>query len=250
MSDDVRLTIDVEDFYDGMEVLGHHVERPESPNGALASLLSYFPPAGSPDVAPKVTLFVVGNYATRIQSSLEALVAEGHEIASHGVDHGALPSRGVVSWLRSGRESLEDLLGVPVRGFRSPRFDIPGDGCLARYRDQLAAAGYDYVSDTRLLGAESPVQELPVMIWHRLPLGGGSYQRLLPPGVVGAAVRRHRGKTVLYYHSYDFDGSLPGLSRVRSLALARQLLGRPRIATTFSYLAGRFGSASCGDYGS
>ncbi len=69
-----------------------------------------------------------------------------------------------------------------VTGFRSPRFDLPPHGDLARYRDELAEAGYEYVSDARHLGAGSPVREAPVMSWRGVRLGGGSYQRLLPFG--------------------------------------------------------------------
>jgi hypothetical protein len=50
---------------------------------------------------------------------------------------------------------------------------------------------------------------------------------------------------VLYYHSYDFDGTLPGLDAVRSPMLARQLLGRGRIAPIARRLTQRFGSETC-----
>ena len=75
---------------------------------------------------------------------------------------------------------LEDLVQRPVRGFRSPRFEIPRAVGLARYRELLAEAGFSYVSDTSRLGEGSPVRELPVLTCHRFPIGGGSYQRLLP----------------------------------------------------------------------
>ncbi len=148
--------------------------------------------------------------------------------------------------MRKGREMLEDLLGLSVRGFRSPRFDIPEDGGLTRYRDTLAAAGYHYVSDTSYLGTPSPVREMPVLSWRGLRVGGGSYQRLLPFAAVAAAARHSREPAVLYYHSYDFDGSLPGLGAVRSPMLARQLLGRGRIAPIVWRITEMYGSETCG----
>ena len=135
-----------------------------------------------------MTLFVVGHYAAEIRSTLAEFAAAGHEIASHGPDHGRLPVEGIASWLRQGREMLEDLLGVPVTGFRSPRFDLPEGIGLARYREHLAEAGYAYVSDASCLGPASALHELPVLSWRGVHVGGGSYQRLLPMAAVTQAV--------------------------------------------------------------
>ncbi len=184
MSNPVCMTVDVEDFYDGMAALGHDVARPPGPAPGLAALLDRLQ---SQPKKPKVTLFVVGNYAASVRDDLAAFAAAGHEIASHGPDHGRLPGTGVIEWLRTGRQILEDLLGVAVHGFRSPRFDVPGGGGLEAYRDELAEAGYRYVSDTSVLGPRSPVREVPVLAWRGLRLGGGSYQRLLPFSAVAAA---------------------------------------------------------------
>jgi peptidoglycan/xylan/chitin deacetylase (PgdA/CDA1 family) len=238
----VCMTVDVEDFYDGMAALGHDVARPVGAPPGLVSLLDRLE---AQPTNPKVTLFVVGNYAPAVRDDLAAFAAAGHEIASHGPDHGRLPSGGLVEWLRKGRQLLEDLLGVPVQGFRSPRFDIPGDRSLVRYRNELAEAGYRYVSDASRLGARSPIREVPVLSWRGLRVGGGSYQRLLPFATVAAATQSAAQPAVLYYHSYDFDGTLPGLDAVRSPMLARQLLGRGRIAPIAWRLTERFGSETC-----
>ncbi len=242
MSATVCLTVDVEDFYEGMDVLGHPVPGPRQVQGDLSLLHQRLSSVGG---GPKVTLFVVGSYAPRIASVLAELVADGHEVACHGPDHGVLPTTDVVEWLRSGRRILEDLLQCPVRGVRSPRFDLPAGSSLERYRHDIAEAGYQYVSDAQYLGRSSPVRELPVLRWHRLPLGGGSYQRLVPRRLVSTVVGLGASPVVLYYHSYDFDGSLPGLGSVRSPAMAKQILGRRRIAPIFGHVVQRFGSETC-----
>jgi hypothetical protein len=123
---------------------------------------------------------------------------------------------------------------------------VPATVGLAGYRDLLAEAGFDYVSDTSLLGQRSPVRELPVLSRYRVPIGGGSYQRLVPGVVTSAAVDAARGPAVLYYHSYDFGATLPGTRSIRSLAVAKQLLGRGRIAGVFSEVLSRYGSEACG----
>ncbi len=75
-----------------------------------------------------------------VHDELAGLAAQGHELASHGPDHGRLPDDPgtLLEWLRRGRTMLEDLVQLPVQGFRSPRFDVPPGLGLARYR---AAAG-------------------------------------------------------------------------------------------------------------
>lgn len=239
----VCVTVDVEDFYAGMAVLGCDVTPPARRGPGLHGLLDTLASQAS---RPRVTLFVVGNYAQAVREALAAFAAAGHEIASHGPDHGRLPADGVVAWLRRGREMLEDMVQVRVRGFRSPRFDLPAGTSLPRYRAELAEAGYEYVSDTHVLGPGSPVRELPVLSWRRVKVGGGSYQRLMPSAVVLAAARRSTAPAVLYYHSYDFDGSLPGLRAVRSPMLARQLLARSRIAPMVTRLTADLGSETCG----
>jgi peptidoglycan/xylan/chitin deacetylase (PgdA/CDA1 family) len=239
----VCVTVDVEDFYEGMEALGHHVVRPPHGEHGMMALLSKLE---AQEAKPRLTLFVVGGYAPAVRSALTAFVAAGHEIASHGPDHGMLPDHDLGAWLRRGRDELEQLLQVPVRGFRSPRFDVPAGG-LEAFRDRLAEAGYAYVSDASRLGASSPVREIPVLSWHGLRIGGGSYQRLLPFSAVVAGARSATGPAVLYYHSYDFDGTLPGIGAVRSPMLARQLLGRGRIAPIAWRVTERFGSETCSD---
>jgi hypothetical protein len=238
------LTIDVEDFYEGMAVLGHEIPRPP---GLVEHLDRLADALGTETGAPRVTLFVVGRHAQQVRPALAAFASGGHEIASHGPDHGRLPAADLVGWLRKGREMLEDLLQVRVSGFRSPRFDLPPHQDLARYRDELAEAGYEYVSDTSRLDAGSPVREAPVMSWKGVRLGGGSYQRLMPFPALTAAISRFPATAVCYYHSYDFDGTIPGLKTVRSTALARQVVGRSRIEPIFLRLAHKFGSRTCSD---
>ena len=238
------LTVDVEDFYDGMAVLGQSVARPAQVGSGLSALISLVEPY--PDAA--LTLFVVGNYAPAVEAELSELVRAGHEIASHGPDHGRLPEDRVslLDWLRRGKGTVEDRLQQQVTGFRSPRFDVPRALGLAGFRDLLAKAGYSYVSDTHRLGDGSPIAELPVLTTRGFPIGGGSYQRLVPFRAVRAAVGAAEGTSVLYYHSYDFGANLPPAKAIRSVALAKQVLGRGRIAKVFAEVLERYGSEACG----
>ena len=238
------LTVDVEDFYEGMHTLGHDVEPPAVRRPGVASLTQLLESRSA-----RITLFVVGRHAAASGEPLRALAAAGHEIASHGPDHGRVPSGGsaLADWLRNGREMVEDVVGVPVRGFRSPRFDIPQDLSVLAFREAVAQAGFTYVSDRSLAGAQSPVAELPVAVRWRVPIGGGSYQRLMPRRAVAMLVRGSPQPCVLYYHSYDFGRELPPLSAARSTALVAQVLGRSRIAPAFERLLEELGSRTCSE---
>jgi hypothetical protein len=239
-------TVDVEDWYDGIAELGHQTSTPTTgPSGleALGRLLETTPGQGT----SRLTLFVVGKYAHQVGDDLRQLAAGGHELASHGPDHGWPPEDPIKleDWLRRGRMMVEDVAGSPVEGFRSPRFDVPASMGLDAYREILARAGFTYVSDRHFLGAASPVRELPVFRWKGLPLGGGSYQRLLPRKSLGPLLHRSKPPTVLYYHSYDFGVSLPSPWSTRSPAVLKQVVARDRIPTIFSHLLQSVGSTSC-----
>ncbi len=88
MTTEVCLTVDVEDWYDGMAVLGQDLPRPPGAQSGLSGLCDRLGPVND---EPTVTLFVVGNYAASVHPELEDLVARGNEIASHGPDHGRCP---------------------------------------------------------------------------------------------------------------------------------------------------------------
>lgn len=244
MTSAVCLTVDVEDWYDGMAVLGYPVTRASRSDSGLPQLISLL---SSQQANTRITLFTVGGYAQSVRSDLADLVASGHEIGCHGPDHGRLPPDPValVDWLRKGREMLEDMFQIPVQGFRSPRFEVPHNIGLGLYRELLAKAGYRYVSDTKMLGTAAAVDEFPVLHVASFLLGGGSYQRLLPARVVTSAVGRSRGPAILYYHSYDFGVTLPTVKSTHSLAVAKQVLGRRRIPAIFTELANRYGSHTC-----
>ena len=85
----VCVTVDVEDFYEGMAALGHHVARPAAVADGMMTLLSKLE---SQATKPRLTLFVVARYAPGGAPCARAFATAGHEIASHGPDHGAMPT--------------------------------------------------------------------------------------------------------------------------------------------------------------
>ena len=242
------LTVDVEDWYDGMAEAGHPVAAPPSPSSGLEDLRELLSTGPTADRS-RLTLFVVGKYCAQVGAELTQLAADGHEIASHGPDHGSPPEDPIEleMWLRRGREMVEEVVQQPVRGFRSPRFRIPRTLSLERYRDILKAAGFDYVSDRCSLGSGSAVRELPVFEWRGIPFGGGSYQRVLPKlGLKRILVQDHQ-PMVLYYHSYDFGVSLPSAWSTVSPAVLRHVVARARIRPIVEELLVRTQCVPCAE---
>ncbi|RBY86141.1 polysaccharide deacetylase family protein [Blastococcus sp. TF02A-26] len=75
------------------------------------------------DAGATATFFVLLTRVRRHRGLLDELVAAGHEVALHGVDHRALPDLPpgeVAPTLRAGRAELEDAAGRAVRWYRPP----------------------------------------------------------------------------------------------------------------------------------
>ena len=87
-------------------------------------------PVGTPAVLSSLahhgataTFFVLLSSVHRHPALLQELVAEGHEVALHGVDHRRLtgfPPAEVLERTRRGKAELEDALGAEVRWMRPP----------------------------------------------------------------------------------------------------------------------------------
>jgi peptidoglycan/xylan/chitin deacetylase (PgdA/CDA1 family) len=75
------------------------------------------------DAGTTATFFILVGRARRHRGLLAEVVAAGHEIALHGIDHVRLTTRSTTEvrrQTRDGRRELEDLAGQRVRWFRPP----------------------------------------------------------------------------------------------------------------------------------
>jgi peptidoglycan/xylan/chitin deacetylase (PgdA/CDA1 family) len=75
------------------------------------------------DAGATATFFVLMTRVRRYRALFQEVVAAGHEVALHGVDHRplpALPPHEVGPVVRGGRAELEDVLGRTVRWHRPP----------------------------------------------------------------------------------------------------------------------------------
>lgn len=93
----------------------------------------------------RTTFFVPSDVAAAFPSAIGEIVAEGHEIAMHGTDHTPLPDRSrpaETALLRRMKDTLEQVSGTPVLGYRAPLYDVTGNT-----RDILAEIGCTFSSN-------------------------------------------------------------------------------------------------------
>jgi len=78
----------------------------------------------------KVTLFVIADHVkfNFVQDYLKNVIANGHEIASHSLSHrrnfSKLNLDELDDEIRKSKETIEDVLGIQVKGFRAPGYTI------------------------------------------------------------------------------------------------------------------------------
>jgi peptidoglycan-N-acetylglucosamine deacetylase len=91
----------------------------------------------------RATFFLLGRDADRAGKAFEAILAAGHEVASHSMDHppllASLPGDILCQQLAGSRRALETALGIEVSGFRAPDWSVG-----RRVISMLAATGYRY----------------------------------------------------------------------------------------------------------
>jgi polysaccharide deacetylase family protein (PEP-CTERM system associated) len=216
----------------------------------------------------RATCFVVGWVAARQRELIRTIARAGHEIASHGWDHAKVTTltRGQFrDSVRRSKQLLEDIIGAPVVGYRAPNFSIVAGGEWAL--DILVEEGYRY--DSSLFPIRRPgygyptgradphwieraagrLVEIPpaTLQWAgmRLPAAGGGYFRLLPYGVVRAALRqcgRRQVPGTFYMHPWEIDPDQPRvdvswLTRARHYGGLRGTVRRlERLLTEFQFV--------------
>jgi polysaccharide deacetylase family protein (PEP-CTERM system associated) len=120
------LTVDLEDWYQGLTSTSRHLERwPSYEDRVVEStqkLLALLDRA-----AVRATFFVLGYVADEFPGLVRSVAEAGHEIALHGYHH-RLISHLTRDELRAdllrGRAAVESASGQQVTGFRAPMFSI------------------------------------------------------------------------------------------------------------------------------
>jgi polysaccharide deacetylase family protein (PEP-CTERM system associated) len=179
----------------------------------------------------KATFFVQGRVAETFPHLLQHLVAEGHEIQSHGYSHrpvNKMDRKELRLELDLARKTIEDACGVRVTAFRAPDFTVDRENIWALEvlvetgfkvdssifpikTRRYGISGYPTVPHWIQLPNGSGIMEVPVAIWSsgkiRIPVAGGGYIRLIP----GIFLERffssmmERQPVIVYCHPYEFN---------------------------------------------
>jgi polysaccharide deacetylase family protein (PEP-CTERM system associated) len=239
------MTIDVEDYFH-VSVFDGVVPRHEW--ATLESrvvrnterLLDVFADAGV-----RSTFFVLGWVAERHPDLVRAIVAGGHELASHGYAHRLVYDLTPAQFrddVRRSKALLESAGGVSVLGYRAPSYSITPRSLWAI--DILIEEGYAW--DASIFPIHHDRYGIPVSPRHpyvlereggrlvevpgstvrvgsfNLPVAGGGYFRLLPYAWTHWGIdrlNRLEGRPAIFYlHPWEIDPDQP---RLRTSRLGR-----------------------------
>jgi polysaccharide deacetylase family protein (PEP-CTERM system associated) len=253
------LTVDVEDYFQ-VSAMAPHIDRgswdrqPCRVERNVDRLLALFAERGA-----KATFFTLGWVAERYPQLVRAIVAGGHELASHGYGHLRASDQTPEQFredIRSAKRLLEDLGGTPVVGYRAPSFSIGHSNPWAF--DVLLDSGYQYSSSVYPVKHDHygmpdaprfPYQsrpglvEIPVtttrLFGRNLPAGGGGYFRLAPYVLSRWALRRvnriDERPAIFYFHPWEID---PGQPRVANAPVKSKIRHYSRLGAMAGKLRG------------
>lgn len=233
------LTIDVEDYFQ-VSAFAPYIDRATWENCEcrvehnVARILDMLDAQGV-----KATFFTLGWIAERYPGIVRDIVANGHELASHGYGHqraSDLEPQAFFEDIHSAKALLEDLGGGEVAGYRAPSFSI-GTTNREWAFESLARAGYRYSSSVYPVKhdhygmpdaprfahvAHSSLLEVPpttVRAFDRnWPASGGGYFRLMPyalsRGLISHVNLREGEPAVFYFHPWEIDVAQPRVAGI------------------------------------
>ncbi len=246
------MTIDIEDYFQ-VEAFAGTINRgdwerlPRRVERNTARLLDLLAEAEA-----QATFFTLGWVAQRHPALIRRIVAEGHELASHGGDHLRVDRQSPQSFradVRQSRHLLEDLGGVGVSGYRAPTFSIGRHSPWAH--EILLEEGYRYSSSVYPLQSDlygcpgaprtafAPIAgliEAPLTVVRLLgldiPASGGGYFRLFPYAasrwLLARANRVTRAPAIFYVHPWEIDPDQPRQSQAPLRSRLRHYLNLGR----------------------
>lgn len=183
----------------------------------------------------KGTFFCLGWVAERHPVLIQQIVAAGHEIGCHGLDHQRIFTMNQTEFredLARSKYLIESASGQAINGYRAPSFSLTKETWWVY--EELAEAGFKYSSSlypvkTDHYGADNiprqpffprqalDVVEIPMTVYdsplRRLPASGGGYFRLLPYMLSRFMFRKARAQTgvpaMFYMHPWEVDPGQP-----------------------------------------
>jgi polysaccharide deacetylase family protein (PEP-CTERM system associated) len=187
----------------------------------------------------RATFFTLGWIAERHPDMVRRIAAEGHELASHGYDHRRVDELQPSAFredIRRAKRTIEDIIGMPVIGYRAPTFSISARNEWAY--EILEDQGYSYSSSSYPIrhdlygdaaGLRRPFQPRSGTVWEfplstrrllrqNIPAAGGGYFRLFPYRISLMNLRHINAvecvPCIFYCHPWEIDANQPRVSGI------------------------------------
>lgn len=234
------MTIDFEDWYQGLEIpyteWGRFEDRVEAAGDRLLQIFD--------DVGVKATFFMLGYTSEQFPQIVQKVKKAGHEIGTHGFSHTLIYKQTPEVFraeLERSIKFLEDATGEKVIGHRAPFFSITKDSLWAL--DILGELGIKYDSSIypvlnyryginnaprfpyEIKGENYSMKEFPIstlkLPFGTLPIAGGAYFRIYPYHLSKYFLKslNRAGKAFTFYlHPWEIDPDHPRIDLPRRIA--------------------------------
>ena len=201
----------------------------------------------------KATFFTLGWVADKCPNLIREIVQQGHELACHSHLHQKVSQQTPEIFrqdIKLAKDTLEQLSGIEVIGFRAPSFSID-KSCLWAF-DIIDELGFDYSSSTYPISHDhygSPDwPRFPYSVRESLleihvstlkvcdknwPISGGGYFRLAPYFISRWALNRYLSQEqlpgVFYLHPWEIDPHQPKTQGIQFKSKFRHYLNLSRL---------------------
>jgi len=207
----------------------------------------------------RATFFCLGWIAQRHPALVKKISRQGHEVASHSMNHQLVYSQSPLEFKADLQECLhllEDITGTRIKTYRAPGFSVsektnwvfdiliesgiendcsvfPANRNHGGYRNFLSSEPCIISMNGRQL------KEFPVSLSHFAGKGfvysGGGYFRLLPYPLIKKLMRR-QAYVMTYFHPRDFDEGQPVLESLTAKRRLMSYVGLQRAKKKFGQL--------------
>lgn len=240
------MSVDVEDYFQ-VSAFESHIAKsnwdnlPHRVAGNTSCILDIFAKH-----QVKATFFTLGWVAERYPQLVRRIVAEGHELASHGYEHIRVTEQTPEQFradIKKTKILLEDLSGQAVIGYRAASYSIGAKNLWAlevlqeegfRYSSSIypvkhdlygmpSAPRFKFSPDNASKLLEIPITTLNIF-GRNMPCGGGGFFRLYPYAFSKWAYRYinsvEKQPGIFYFHPWEID---PGQPRQQNLPLKSRI---------------------------
>lgn len=220
----------------------------------------------------KITFFILAQVAKKNKSLIKRIHQEGHEIASHGLNHFIVYNQSKEEFRRDVSEAkniIEEIIGEEILGYRAPNFSITDKSHWAY--EILVDCGYKYdssvyptyhsrytnydkeiipyelnISGSNIIIAPLSVYQIKLgnLLKLNYPVAGGAYWRIFPFFINKFLMKRiylsKKQSLNLYLHPWELDQDQPRFNGLNLNHSIRHYYGYEKMLYTLEYCLKNF----------